>query len=317
MSKLTTGHLLRHSPSRGTAGLEAAVIDVAQDFLLSHLANIGALDNLAIKGGTSLRKFYAGNAGRFSTDLDFSIIDPEVSIDAATDLLLSSIEHYENEYFKYGISERRSKPEITYETDFIDRFTLTTKIDINSPIWLSPKRLTWISTPIHKQYGIELPSIQVANLQENMAEKLARVNRKPLARDLYDLVWIARTSPYSQFDRDTVRNLAVLKIWIDQYGMQTNTHHWGNTFGASEYNLSRWNAPIIKDDIADEQIGLLTVPPPKMEDLAKEFHSCFGFLADLSEKEQAVAFVNQSARHAVIETIQGLADSNLSSLSIW
>jgi predicted nucleotidyltransferase component of viral defense system len=75
MSKLTTGHLLRHSPSRGTAGLEAAVIDVAQDFLLSHLADIGALDDLAIKGGTSLRKFYAGNAGRFSTKskrLDFS-----------------------------------------------------------------------------------------------------------------------------------------------------------------------------------------------------------------------------------------------------
>ncbi|GHU66281.1 hypothetical protein AGMMS49983_15600 [Clostridia bacterium] len=162
-----------------------------------------------------------------------------------------------------------------------------------------------------------MPSIQVANLQENMAEKLARVNRKPLARDLYDLVWLAKTSPYSQFDRNIVRNLAVLKIWTDQFGIQSNTQHWGNSFGSTEYNESRWNAPIVKENIADEQIGLLTVPPPKMEDLAQEFHSYFGFLADLSEKERAIAFGNQSARRMVIDAIQSFADSNLSSLPIW
>jgi predicted nucleotidyltransferase component of viral defense system len=317
MIKLTIGHLMRHSPSNGIAGLEAAVIDVAQDFLLAHLVDIGVLDNLAIKGGTSLRKFYAGNAGRFSTDLDFSIIEPHASIETVTDSLLSSIENYENEYFKYGISERRGKPEITYETDFITNFTLTTKIDINVPIWISPQKLSWVPTPIHKQYGIELPKIQVANLQENMAEKIARTNRKPLARDMYDLVWIAKTSPFSQFNRNIVRNLAVLKVWVDQYGIQSNTHQWGKTFGTSEYNLSRWNTPISKEDISDEQIGLLTIPPPKMEDLAKEFHAYFGFLADMTEQEQKIAFANQSSSRIVIGIIQEFADSNLSTLLLW
>lgn len=31
------------------------------------------LDELAFKGGTALRKLYAGNQGRFSLDLDFSV----------------------------------------------------------------------------------------------------------------------------------------------------------------------------------------------------------------------------------------------------
>ncbi|WP_186242147.1 nucleotidyl transferase AbiEii/AbiGii toxin family protein [Mycobacterium simulans] len=37
---------------------------------------------LVFKGGTALRKFRAGNAGRFSTDLDFSAPDEEVALAA-------------------------------------------------------------------------------------------------------------------------------------------------------------------------------------------------------------------------------------------
>ena len=64
---LQPGHIARHTPrGAGSQGREAAVIDIAQDLLLRHLADEGLLDSFAIKGGTALRKLYAGNEGRFS-----------------------------------------------------------------------------------------------------------------------------------------------------------------------------------------------------------------------------------------------------------
>jgi predicted nucleotidyltransferase component of viral defense system len=43
------------------------------DLLLRHLSERGVLTLVAFKGGTALRKVYAGAGGRFSTDLDFSV----------------------------------------------------------------------------------------------------------------------------------------------------------------------------------------------------------------------------------------------------
>jgi len=71
--RLTQGHVLRHAPAQSPQGRDAAVIDIAQDLLLRQLAEVGVLSLVAFKGGTALRKVYAGAAGRFSTDLDFSV----------------------------------------------------------------------------------------------------------------------------------------------------------------------------------------------------------------------------------------------------
>lgn len=72
MSRITEGHLVRHY--QGVAGgRDAALLDIAQDHALHLLHEAGLFDHgLIFKGGTALRKFRAGNAGRFSTDLDFA-----------------------------------------------------------------------------------------------------------------------------------------------------------------------------------------------------------------------------------------------------
>ena len=45
------------------------------------LHNAGLFERgLVFKGGTALRKFRAGNAGRFSTDLDFAAPDEEAAL---------------------------------------------------------------------------------------------------------------------------------------------------------------------------------------------------------------------------------------------
>lgn len=70
------GNIARHTPrSAATQGREAAVIDIAQDLLLRELQDNGTLALVAIKGGTAIRKLYAGNEGRFSLDLDFAVAE--------------------------------------------------------------------------------------------------------------------------------------------------------------------------------------------------------------------------------------------------
>jgi len=90
---LTVGWIGRHTPpGAGVDGRDAAVIDIAQDLLLRDLHERGSLDALVFKGGTSLRKLYAGNQGRFSLDLDFSVADPTSDVDAVVLQLVSDID---------------------------------------------------------------------------------------------------------------------------------------------------------------------------------------------------------------------------------
>ncbi|MDE0082769.1 MAG: nucleotidyl transferase AbiEii/AbiGii toxin family protein [Gammaproteobacteria bacterium] len=70
---LTPGYVARHVPPGSKIGIDVAVLDIAQDFLLAHLDERGVLGDLVIfKGGTALRKLFAGAQGRFSTDLSLA-----------------------------------------------------------------------------------------------------------------------------------------------------------------------------------------------------------------------------------------------------
>lgn len=75
---ITEGYLARHYQGRH-GGRAPALLDVAQDYALHLLHDEGVFDlGLTFKGGTALRKYRAGNLGRFSTDLDFAAVDPEI-----------------------------------------------------------------------------------------------------------------------------------------------------------------------------------------------------------------------------------------------
>jgi hypothetical protein len=70
---------------------------------------------------------------------------------------------------------------------------LQSKIDVGPPPWLPPVSRSWVEVPIHDRYGGPLPSLLVVDLAENVAEKIARLNRRSPARDAYDLVWVVGT----------------------------------------------------------------------------------------------------------------------------
>lgn len=65
-TNIQLGHIARHTPQgAGVQGREAAIVDIAQDLLLRHLHLQGELDDVAMKGGTAIRKLCAGREGRF------------------------------------------------------------------------------------------------------------------------------------------------------------------------------------------------------------------------------------------------------------
>jgi len=211
MSRITTGWLARHTP-QGPGRRQAALIDIAQDLLLAQLCKQGIFDHLVFKGGTALRKLYAGNAGRFSTDLDFSVRNPDDDPEAVAGLLRDEIDGQDIDGFRYFVEDHRGRAQVRYETPFGGVGNLTTKLDIGPAPWLLPEERGWVRLPVHAAYDLP-PAIPVMCLTENMAEKIARLTRRTPARDVYDLSWISSTSPYSGFDRALVRRLAVLKNW--------------------------------------------------------------------------------------------------------
>ena len=69
---ITEGYLARHYQGR-KGGRAPALLDVAQDYALKIVADSGLFTmGLTFKGGTALRKYLVGTAGRFSIDLDFA-----------------------------------------------------------------------------------------------------------------------------------------------------------------------------------------------------------------------------------------------------
>ena len=164
---LTEGHIARHTPTgSGAPGREAAIIDIAQDFLLSYLEDHGKMDKVSLKGGTAIRKFYAGREGRFSLDLDFSIDDQYTDSNELALEFVSEIDGLKIGPFSYSVSERRNKWYIGLSSPYNDGEIFRTKLDFASYPWLEPVKRSIIALPIHKQYGFELPPIHTVRREE-------------------------------------------------------------------------------------------------------------------------------------------------------
>jgi predicted nucleotidyltransferase component of viral defense system len=310
--RLTPGHLLRHAPAQSPQGRDAAVIDIAQDLLLRHLTEQGVLDLVAFKGGTALRKVYAGAAGRFSTDLDFAVASIDDDPDAVVALLVEAINGTRLGPFTYQIEHRRGRHTIIYDSDIRpEAGGLQSKIDVGPPPWLAPTDRAWVQVPIHNRYGGPLPELPVVDLAENVAEKIARLNRRSPARDAYDLVWVARTAGLD-LDRPLIRRLAVLKAWVDLHGLATNHATWPAPLpNAQPLDVDRWLTPRAARDFDDEAIGLLTVPAPDLDQLGRDLSTLYQWLADLDDDERTVAQGRPQDRNVVLRLLGDLPGRRL------
>jgi len=321
MINIQPGHIARHTPrGAGSQGYDAAIIDVAQDLLLRHLHEKNILNRLVFKGGTALRKLYAGNAGRFSLDLDFSIA--KIS-DSANDILLELVDTVDSLSIgpiNYGTTERRGKWYIEFSHHFgPDTGNLYSKLDISPPSWMTPTKKDWIAMPIHATYGEpKLPKLTAILLEENIAEKIARLNRATPVRDLYDLKWIMTTVGIAQnLDLSLIRHLSVLKIWSDANGVNAGNTCWRPGHKTIPFNPEHFLRDRSNEDIDIDDIGALAIPVPTAKDLSESLSKHFKFLQNLTTDEKIIAQVREQDRSLALKMLRDLPGGRLSNIGLY
>ena len=161
------------------------------------------------KGGTSLRKFRAGAAGRFSADLDFYAPDDDVTVEVMATLADAHVDRFGFRIGQLDGDGRRADLEVDTPCGSL---TVCSSIEVSQrPLILPAEWLSLIELPIHDRYDITVPATPVIAVEEAIADKLARYRRTSLVSDLYDLAWFAQRP----LDDATVRRLWVIKVYFD------------------------------------------------------------------------------------------------------
>lgn len=288
MTRIGEGHLARHYQGL-SGGRDAALLDIAQDYALYLLHNSGLFNRgLVFKGGTALRKFRAGNAGRFSTDLDFAASDDELALAA-----LHALDGVEIDGFAFAIDnlgDDSRRGDLVVETPF-GRPQLGAKVELaRHPPSLTPEILDPIPLPIHARYDFTLPPTPVVRTEEAVSEKLARYRRVPLARDLYDLHWFATSGA---LDEVLTRRLWVLKVYRDVVVDGRGT----KPVDPDEVLRSR-----DARDFRQEDIGYLT-KPVRFDEWIATVRGRYAFIAELDPDERRWVRCNERDRYAVAKAL--------------
>jgi predicted nucleotidyltransferase component of viral defense system len=278
---ITEGYLAQHG--MGKRGMKGpALLDVVQDYALRYLFQEGVFGlGVVLKGGTSLRKFRAGNAGRFSTDLDFAA--PDVG---TGELLLDTLDNATIEGVTFKVTNRTAlRGTLDIDTP-LGRPDIPAKIEVTPRrLWLPCDALTPIALPVHRGYEFEMPALPVPALEEALAEKLAAWRRRQKIRDLYDLFWFGQ----GVLNEALVRRILVLKVWHDVVD---------DGLGAAPFDPTT----IIRDfdaaKLPPEDIGLLTQPVEPDRWLAA-VRSRYQFVTELDVTEIELAHCHPSDRWKV------------------
>jgi uncharacterized protein len=290
---ITEGHLVRHYQGR-CGGRGPALIDIAQDHLLFHLAENGLFDlDIALKGGTAIRKLWAGNAGRFSTDLDFAGLD-----DAGADLVIEVVDGASVGPFSFTIEPIDGTLRVAVViTNTLGSAEVPARLDlVRRPLWLGAAARLPVALPIHERYDFVLPLIPAAVIEEVIAEKLARYRRSSLARDLYDLAWFASRV----FDRDLVRRLTIMKVWCDVVD---------DRLGEAPFDPEQVLRRRDENEFRPEAIGYLTTPvdiPAWVDTVSQRYV----FLREMNEFERTIALCSKGDEWLVRQAVADLGPSS-------
>lgn len=317
---ITPGHILRQIPRGSTVGPQFVAMDIAQDVILTRLHGEGLFegDGLVFKGGTALRKLFAGDQGRFSTDLDFALADIQGDRATLLALLIEILDGFATDEFTFAATNVRGRPAIAVQVTAAEAWGVPAalpdiKVDVGPPTWLEAPRLPFVPNKLHDRYGFDLPELPCMAMMEIAAEKVARLCHRATARDASDLVWLAHTPPYSGLlNRGELRRLAVLKVWVDNHGLDG---HWrpANAPGTFSPDVLLQEARAWDD----EQIGLLTHPPPQLLELEAALRGAYAELAELSSEEAQWAVCDRADEAAVVQAVAGLDGARWTAEDIW
>lgn len=285
---ITQGFLSRHF--QGRSGMAAAaLLDVAQDYALKYLCDEGIFDlGVVLKGGTSLRKFRAGNAGRFSTDLDFAVPDADTA-----GLLLDTIDGAELHDVRFTLADREAlRAELVVDTP-LGQPRVPARIEMSTrALWLPPELIVPVELPVHEGYEFALPQMPAPALEEALAEKLAAWRRRRKIRDLYDLDLFGRGG----LNEALIRRLLVLKVWHDVVDDALSERPFDPAEIVEDVDLRR---------LPPEDIGLLTQPVEPDVWFAR-MQRRYSFVTQLDEIERRVAGCSPADRYEVRQLVAKL-----------
>lgn len=283
---ITQGYLSRHFQGRrGMA--DAALLDVAQDYALKYLSDQGVFDlGVVLKGGTSLRKLRAGNAGRFSTDLDFAAPDVETG-----ELILDTLDGAELFDVRFTLTDRETLRARLVVATPLGEPHIPARLEISPrALWLPAEAMTPIALPVHGGYEFAMPTIPAPALEESLSEKLAAWRRRRKIRDLYDLFLFGNRA----LNEALIRRLLVLKVWHDVVDDGLGTKPFDPAEIVADVDLRR---------LPPEGIGLLT-QPVKPTVWLERVRERYAFVTNLDDDEKRIAACNPGDRYAVSKFIQ-------------
>ena len=247
---------------------DVAERDIVLTYVLRMMKEDGVIGKLGFKGGTCIRKVYLGRLGRFSEDLDFTLIGYD--LDGFERRFTSFMEEARGYGFTLSFDNVRKRWGVSFACDVhyshgwnngIFKFEVSLRED---PVLEVLDRR--IQDEIYFKYTefdpFEVPCMQ---LEEVLSEKIRATYQRATTRDVYDLYQFG-SRPY---DRDLVKALAVIKFWNDR------------TDYDPEAMLSRVKA--MKIDFSDVEYLLKNQDHPKEEEVKESIIENYGFLWDLDD----------------------------------
>jgi hypothetical protein len=155
-------------------------------------------------------------------------------------------------------------------------------------------------------------------LEENIAEKISRLNRSTPARDMYDLAWIATNLGVAKnLENPLIRRLAILKNWVDANGIHIGKTSWRPGFQSFIFDPDKWLRDRSAEDFDIEDIGTLTVPTPTAKYLSETVSIHYSFLNDLDDDERCLAQIKEQDRALAIKLLSELPDQRLAGVGLY
>lgn len=294
---LTLPQVRRYSTQSGLRDMMIAEKEVVLTFLLQLLSERGILDRLAFKGGTCLRKMFIGSQGRFSTDLDFTALEEHDH----EDIILAMMGAFEAEFhgIRFEIPDNSYyetvdglswgvNPTYSHEWNGGSDSEIKLQISRRERPTLAPERKPQYEQSYFGLLPFAPAEITCLALPEILAEKIRACYQRNKARDIYDL-GIYATRP---LDQPLIRRLVVLKLW--------QAH---DTFDPARLMRKfEEGRDFDWDDLRD------LVRRTEEIDRERICGACargFGFLAELSAEERALATDPHQREQALGERLRG------------
>ena len=273
-----------------------AYLEHAQEHFLYWMEREGLFDatlGTSFKGGTSIRKFRLGGSGRFSTDLDFAVLDAYVATHVI-DALTAGFECEGVRFQLYGTVDSSAKLSThaqwvaSVPGDAALGSTVPSRLDFSLHRVLLPTARTSrapINTIDADTLGFEPLCPPLFDLRENLAEKLCRARRALMARDVFDLAQFANEM---REQLEMIREMVFLKV----FGDVVHDARGEKPFRGGEEYIG-W---VVGDVLGAEEIGALTQPDPDWSVLLKRLGDIYGvgIGAARNEHEGRLAACNAS-----------------------